>query len=177
MIEFNEKIIELDIVDLDEIIYHYCWNHQTLIVEKSSEKNLYLLREKTLGDENYSDVVVGISEDIKEIKNKMSEYIGDNKLYYRLVGDIDKEENLLRGSLSGFGSIKDKKRLEVQYKTYKAQTELGKIFLVDVLVTVFDEDDLIYDEINNYAFFSEKEMGRFIDETFRNQITQELSEY
>lgn len=105
MIEFNEKIIELDIVDLDYILFPYCRDCQTIIVEKSSEKDLYLLKEQNIGDENYSSAVIGISEDINEIKNKMREYVEDNKQYsyfYRLVGDIEKEEYKLKGNLSEF---------------------------------------------------------------------------
>ena len=180
MIIFNEEIIKLDIVDLDYVLSPYCGDCQTLIVEKSSEKDLYLLREKTIGDESYIDVIVGISEDIKEIKNKMKEYAKDNEQYpyfYRLVGEIDKEECLLRGSLSKFETIENKKRLKVEYKTYKAKTDLGEMFLVDVLIRLVDNgDELMCGEIN-FVFFSEKEAKKFIDETFRNKITQETFEY
>lgn len=180
MIIFDEEIIKLDIVDLDYILSPYCGDCQTLTVEKSSEKDLYLLREKTIGDESYIDVIVGISEDIKEIKNKMREYAEDNEqcpYFYRLVGDIDKEECLLKGSLSRFESIENKKRLKVEYKTYKAKIDLGEMFLVDVLIRLVDDDDeLMCGEIN-FAFFNEKEARKFIDETFRNKITQEVFEY
>lgn len=178
MVDFSEEIIKLDIVDLDYILSPYCGDCQTLIVNKSSEKKLYLLREQTIGDENYSDVVLGISKDIKEIKSKMAEYVEDNEQYpyfYKLVGDIDRKEFKLRGSLSGFETIENKKRLKVEYKTYKAKTELGEIFLVDTLINVFD-DKPVY-EYNNFAFFEEKEARKFIDETFRNKITQEVFEY
>lgn len=180
MIIFDEEIIKLDIVDLDYILSPCCGDCQTLTVEKSSEKDLYLLREKTIGDESYIDVIVGISEDIKEIKNKMREYVEDNEQYsyfYKLVGEINKEECLLRDSLSGFITYDNKKRLKVEYKTYKAKTELGEIFLVDALINAFDDDDeLMCGEIN-FAFFNEKEARKFIDETFRNKITQEVFEY
>lgn len=180
MIIFDEEIIKLDIVDLDYILSPCCGDCQTLTVEKSSEKDLYLLREKTIGDESYIDVIVGISEDINEIKNKMREYVEDNEQYpyfYRLVGEIDKEECLLRGSLSKFETIENKKRLKVEYKTYKAKTELGEIFLVDALINAFDDDDeLMCGEIN-FVFFSEKEAKKFIDETFRNKIIQEVFDY
>lgn len=178
MVDFSEEIIKLDIVDLDYILSPYCGDCQTLIVNKSSEKKLYLLREQTIGDENYSDVVLGISKDIKEIKSKMAEYVEDNEQYpyfYKLVGDIDRKEFKLRGSLSGFETIENKKRLKVEYKTYKAKTELGEIFLVDTLINVFD-DKPVY-EYNNFAFFEEKEARKFIDETFRNKITKEVFEY
>lgn len=180
MIIFDEELIKLNIVDLDYILSPYCGDCQTLTVEKSSEKDLYLLREKTIGDENYSDVIVGISEDINEIKNKMREYVEDNEqspYFYRLVGEIDKEDYLLRGSLSGFESIENKKRLKVEYKTYKAKTDLGEMFLVDVLIRLVDDDDeLMCGEIN-FAFFNEKEARKLIDETFRDKITQEVFEY
>lgn len=180
MIDFSEKIIELDIVDLDGILYPYCGDCQTLIVNKSSEKKLYLLREQTIGDENYSDVVLRISKDIKEIKNKMREYVEDNEQYsyfYRLVGEIDKEEYKLEGSLSGFEKIEDEKSLKVEYKTYKAKTELGEMFLVDTLIrAVDDNDELICGEIN-FVFFSEEEARKFMNETFKNKITQEVFEY
>lgn len=175
---FDEEIIKLDIVDLDYILSPYCGDCQTLIVNKSSEKKLYLLREQTIGDENYSDVVLGISNGIKEIKNKMREYVEDNEQYpyfYKLVGDIDKKEFILRGSLSGFETIENKKRLKVEYKTYKAKTELGEIFLLDVVINVFD-DEPVY-EYNNFAFFSKEEMKTFMNETFGNKITQEVFEY
>lgn len=180
MIDFSEEIIKLDIVDLDYILSPYCGDCQTLIVNKSSEKKLYLLREQTIGDENYSDVIVDISEDINEIKNKMKEYVEDNEqcqYFYRLVGEIDKEEYKLEGSLSGFEKIEDEKSLKVEYKTYKAKTDLGEMFLVDVLIRLVDDDDeLMCGEIN-FAFFNEKEAKKFIDETFRNKITQEVFEY
>lgn len=180
MIEFNEKIIELDIVDLDYILFPYCRDCQTIIVEKSSEKDLYLLKEQNIGDENYSSAVVGISEDINEIKNKMREYVEDNKQYsyfYRLVGDIEKEEYKLKGNLSEFEKKEDKKSLKVEYKTYKIKTELGEMFLVNVLIRMIDDDDeLMCGEIN-FVFFNEKEMRKFIDEIFRNKITQEVFEY
>ncbi len=179
MIIFDEEIIKLDIVDLDYVLSPYCGDCQTLIVNKSSEKKLYLLREQTIGDENYSDVVLGISKDIKEIKSKIAEYVEDNEQYpyfYRLVGEIDKEECLLRGSLSKFETIENKKRLKVEYKTYKAKTDLGEMFLVDVLIRLVDDDELMCGEIN-FAFFNEKEAKKFIDETFRNKITQEVFEY
>ncbi len=180
MINFNKKIIELDIVDLDYILSPYCRDCQTLIVEKSSEKDLYLLKEQNVEDEYYSNAVVGISEDIKEIKNKMREYVEDNEQYsyfYRLVGEIDKEECLLKDSLSGFLTYENKKRLKVEYKTYKAKTDLGEMFLVDVLIRLVDGDDeLMCGEIN-FAFFNEKEAKKFIDETFKNKITQEAFEY
>lgn len=180
MIDFNKKIIELDIVDLNYILSPYYRDYQTLIVEKSSEKDLYLLREQDVGDENYTNTVVGISENISEIKNKMEEYIEYNEQYpyfYRLVGEIDKEECLLKDSLSKFETIENKKRLKVEYKTYKAKTELGEMFLVDALINVFDDDDeLMCGEIN-FVFFSEKEAKKFINETFRNKITQEVFEY
>lgn len=178
MIDFSEELIKLDIVDLDYILSPYCGDCPTLIVNKSSEKKLYLLREQTIGDENYSDVVLGISKDIKEIKSKMREYVEDNEQYpyfYKLVGDIEKEECLLRGSLSGFETIENKKRLKVEYKTYKAKTELGEIFLVDALINMFDYEPVYEDK--NYAFFEEKEAREFIDETFREKIEQEVFEY
>ena len=108
----------------------------------------------------------------------MAEYVEDNEQYpyfYKLVGDIDRKEFKLRGSLSGFETIENKKRLKVEYKTYKAKTELGEIFLVDTLINVFD-DKPVY-EYNNFAFFEEKEARKFIDETFRNKITKEVFEY
>ncbi|AKT91094.1 hypothetical protein CUREO_1250 [Campylobacter ureolyticus RIGS 9880] len=179
MIIFDEEIIKLDIVDLDYILSPYCGDCQTLIVNKSSEKKIYLLREQTIGDENYSDVVLGISKDIKEIKSKMAEYVEDNEQYpyfYRLVGDIDKEEVKLRGSLSGFETIENKKRLKVEYKTYKTKTELGEIFLVDVLIKAIDDDELMSGEIN-FVFFNKEEMKNFMNETFRDKITQEVFEY
>lgn len=179
MIDFSEEIIKLDIVDLDYILSPYCGDCQTLIVNKSSEKKLYLLREQTIGDENYSDVVLGISKDIKEIKSKMAEYVEDNEQYpyfYRLVGDIDKEEVKLRGSLSGFETIENKKRLKVEYKTYKTKTELGDMFLVDTLISVF-EDESMYDDASSFAFFEEKEARKFIDETFKDKLEQEVFEY
>lgn len=180
MIDFSEEIIKLDIVDLDYILSPYCGDCQTLIVNKSSEKKLYLLREQTIGDENYSDVVLGISKDIKEIKNKMREYVEDNEQYsyfYKLVGDIDKKEYKLKGNLSEFEKKEDKKSLKVEYKTYKTKTELGEMFLVNVLIRMIDDDDeLMCGEIN-FVFFNEKEMRKFIDEIFRNKITQEVFEY
>ena len=179
VIDFSEEIIKLDIVDLDYILSPYCGDCQTLIVNKSSEKKLYLLREQTIGDENYSDVVLGISKDIKEIKSKMREYVEDNEQYpyfYRLVGDIDRKECLLRGSLSGFESIEKGKRLKVEYKTYKAKTELGDMFLVDTLISVF-EDESMYDDASSFAFFEEKEARKFIDETFKDKLEQEVFEY
>ena len=110
----------------------------------------------------------------------MAEYVEDNEQYpyfYKLVGDIDRKEFKLRGSLSGFETIENKKRLKVEYKTYKAKTELGEMFLVDALINVFDDDDeLMCGEIN-FVFFSEKEAKKFINETFRNKITQEVFEY
>lgn len=180
MIVFDEEIIKLDIVDLDYILSPCCGDYQTLIVEKSPDKNLYLLREKMVGDENYSDVVVGISDDLKEIKNKMREYVEDNEQYpyfYRLAGEIEKEDYLLRGSLSGFETIENKKRLKVEYKTYKTKTELGEMFLVDTLISVFDGDEPMYDDTSNFAFFDEKEARKFMNETFRNTITQEVFEH
>lgn len=179
MIIFNKKIIELDIVYLDYILSPYHNDYQTLIVEKSSEKDLYLLREQDVGDESYTNTVVGISEDINEIKNKMREYVEDNEQYpyfYRLVGEIEKEEYKLKGSLSKFEKKEDKKSLKVEYKTYKTKTELGEMFLVDILINVCDDDELMSDD-NNFTFFSEKEARKFIDETFRNKITQEVFEY
>ena len=107
----------------------------------------------------------------------MREYVDKNGLYhyfYRLVGDIEKEELKLGGSLLEFAKREDEKTLKVKYKAYKAKTELGEIFLVDALVSVF-EDEQMYDN-NNYAFFSEKEARKFIDETFGNKITQEVFE-
>lgn len=180
MIIFDEEIIKLDIVDLDYILSPYCGDCQTLIVNKSSEKKIYLLREQTIGDENYSDVVLGISKDIKEIKSKMAEYVEDNEQYpyfYRLVGGIDKEEVKLRGSLSGFETIENKKRLKVEYKTYKTKTELGEIFLVDVLIKAIDDDDELMSGEINFVFFNKEEMKNFMNETFRDKITQEVFEY
>lgn len=178
MVDFSEEIIKLDIVDLNYILSPYCGDCQTLIVNKSSEKKIYLLREQTIGDENYSDVVLGISKDIKEIKSKMAEYVEDNEQYpyfYKLVGDIDRKEFKLRGSLSGFETIENKKRLKVEYKTYKAKTELGEIFLLDVVINMFDDEPAY--EYNNFAFFSEEEMKKFMNETFRDKITKEVFEY
>lgn len=180
MIDFSEEIIKLDIVDLDYILSPYCGDCQTLIVNKSSEKKLYLLREQTIGDENYSDVVLGISKNIKEIKSKMREYVEDNEQYpyfYRLVGDTDRNEFIPLGSLSGFETIENKKRLKVEYKTYKAKTELGEIFLVNVLIKAIDDDDELMSGEINFVFFDEKEMRKFMDETFRSKITQEVFEY
>lgn len=180
MIIFDEEIIKLDIVDLDYILSPYCGDCQTLTVEKSSDKNLYLLREKTVGDDNYINEVVGISDDLNEIKNKLRECVEDNEQYpyfYRLVGDIDKEEVKLRGSLSGFETIENKKRLKVEYKTYKTKTELGEIFLVDVLIKAIDDDDELMSGEINFVFFNKEEMKNFMNETFRDKITQEVFEY
>lgn len=177
MITFDEKIIELDIIDLDYILYPYHGDYQTLIVKKSTEKDLYLLKEITVGDEDYSNVVVGISENIKEIKDKMREYVKPDDVFpycYRLVGGIDKETYKIEGSLTEFEVTKNEKTLKVEYKPYKAQTELGELFLVDALVTVLDEERKLTDEFTKYAFLSEKEMRKFVDETFREKITEEV---
>lgn len=166
MIIFDEEIIKLDIVDLDYILSPCCGDCQTLTVEKSSEKDLYLLREKTIGDESYIDVIVGISEDIKEIKNKMKEYAEDNEQYsyfYRLVGGIDVKKYEIGNSTISFETRQNKKILKVKYETYKAKTELGEIFLVDALIRIFVDNKRIHNDTINFAFFSEKEIKKFME--------------
>jgi len=180
MVDFSEEIIKLDIVDLDYILSPYCGDCQTLIVNKSSEKKLYLLREQTIGDENYSDVVLGISKDIKEIKSKMAEYVEDNEQYqcfYRSAGGIDAKKYGIEDGLIKFETRENRKILKVEYETYKVETELGEIFLVDALISVFDDEEQMYDDVSNFAFFDEKEMKKFMEKTFRNKITQEVFEY
>ncbi|MCZ6116914.1 hypothetical protein [Campylobacter ureolyticus] len=180
MIIFDEEIIKLDIVDLDYILSPYCGDCQTLTVEKSSDKNLYLLREKTVGDDNYINEVVGISDDLNEIKNKLRECVEDNEQYqcfYRSAGGIDAKKYGIEDGLIKFETRENRKILKVEYETYKVETELGEIFLVDALISVFDDEEQMYDDVSNFAFFDEKEMKKFMEKTFRNKITQEVFEY
>lgn len=180
MIIFDEEIIKLDIVDLDYILSPYCGDCQTLTVEKSSDKNLYLLREKTVGDDNYINEVVGISDDLNEIKNKLRECVEDNEQYqcfYRSAGGIDAKKYGIEDGLIKFETRENRKILKVEYETYKVETELGEIFLVDALISVFDDEEQMYDDVSNFAFFDEKEMKKFMEKTFRNKIIQDVFEY
>lgn len=165
MIDFNKEIIKLDIVNLDYVLYPYRSEFKTLILEKSSEKDLYLLRSILTDDYNFSNIAIGISDNLNEMKDKIKWHVEDNEPYlFKLVGNIDKIEYKVNDKLLNYKT----KNLKVNFKTYKANTKLGEVFLVDVKIKIFNDKI----KCDNFTFFSENEMIKFI----KNDLIKVLKE-
>ena len=172
MVTLKNKIIELKVVDLDFTLLYGHDNYQTLIVESNSKKDLYLLKDKTGED---CETVIGISGDLNIIKEKIKEHANANgryEYYYKLVTDANGKEKYKINpiSLLEYKTEKEDMVLDVKYKTYRTKTELGEMFLVDILVHILKNRKLVYGNQCDFAFFSESEMENFITESFRNKI-------
>lgn len=179
MLIFNE-ILKLNVENLDESlsIQPYGYPSSTIYLEFNKEKDLYLIREKVIDDEFLTETMIGLYDNLDEVKKELSSHLNNSYItyVYKLNGDFVKIGYETDRIPKEFDFSHKNKSVKIKFKTYNVSTNIGSLYIADVYCCYkkSKKDKKIPIDATNFTFLSETDMVNFLQGIFKIELEKAL---